>query len=292
MTERPKFEMAVTAAKPMFIQAMGGDEKVWNREAVFAIQALRGNEILRKANPDSIKNAVVNIALTGATLNPALQQAYLVPRDGQCCLDFSYRGLLKIATDSGGVKSIQSSVVYDFDEFDYEEGTETFIHFKRNLNPPADFVKDPLKAFWEHLVCAFSIVTLHDGNKDYMILPRWRIEKVRNSSKAKSDKAPWGQWPEEMTRKTVIKYHYKTLPQTDRMSNAISILNEHEGLDLEKQGRAKDIEARFTDLGTTADDPPAEEADDAPKLCPSCEKLLVEGDCHNPKCPEALPPEE
>lgn len=245
MAERPRYELAALEAKGMFLQAGQNDEK-WIQEIGFALQTLRGNDLLQKCDPASIRNAVANIALTGATLNPVLAQAYLVPRENKCCLDFSYRGLLKIAMDSGSVRSIQASVVYDFDIFDYQEGTETFIHFKRNLSPPEEFSADPTKAFWKHLLCVFSIATLHDGSKDHLILPAWKIEKVRNTSKAKSDRAPWGQWPEEQARKTIIKYHYKTLPQSEQMGHAVAVLNEHEGIDITpKDESPQDFMARF-----------------------------------------------
>lgn len=279
--ERPRYEVAVAAAKPMFLNVVK-DEQIWTKELGFAIQIVRGSEFLQKCPPQSITNAVVNLALTGVTLNPALALAYLVPRDGKCCLDFSYRGLLKIGTDSGSIKSIQANVVYDFDEFDYEEGTDQRIHFKRNLNPPDDFKKDPLKAFWPHLVCVYSIATLHDGSKDYMIMPKWRIEKIRDSSKAKSDKAPWGQWPEEMTRKTVIKYHYKTLPQTERMSTAVAIVNEHEGL-AEKQGKASSVLGRFEPV-----DAEIVQEETTPELCNECRQPL---NAHADSCPNAEPPQ-
>ena len=292
MSERPKYEVAALSARDMFVKC--ADESAWMKEIGFAMQILRANDILQKCDSDSIRNAVVNVALCGATLNPALAQAYLVPRDGKCCLDFSYRGLLKIATDSGGVKSIQAAVVYDFDDFDFEEGSTPFIHYKRNLNPPEDFRKDPLAGFWKHFTCAFSIATLQDGCKDYMILPKWRVEKIKNTSKARSDKAPWGQWPEEMVRKTVIKYHYKTLPQTDRMSNAVTILNEHEGLDTSKAAigggsAAKDIMSRFG-FRDEPEDAEIVPQNDGPDLCPSCQKLRVMGKCHNSACDLGEPP--
>jgi len=71
----------------------------FNREAGFAIQILMNNPYLMKADPLSVKDAVVNIALTGLTLNPALKYAYLVPRkvksDLKCILDISYIGMIR-----------------------------------------------------------------------------------------------------------------------------------------------------------------------------------------------------
>lgn len=285
-----KFEVAVVQAKGTFLKMYDGDDQIWNRELGFAIQILRGSSYLQNCSDDSIKNALVNVALTGITLNPAMALAYFVPRDGKCCLDFSYRGLLKIATDSGSVKSIQSNVVFDFDEFEYEEGTDQRIHFKRNMDPPADFKSDPLKAFWSHLLCAYSIATLHDGTKDHMIMPKWRIEKIWKSSKAQGGKSPWQVWPEEMTRKTVIKYHSKTLPQTERMSTAVAIVNEVEGVETTKQQKAASVQSRFETVDAEIVDTSTGEI--KPAICDACGGLLIEGHCYNEKCPQGEPPPE
>ena len=43
----------------------------FNREAGFAIQILTGNDFLANCDQESIRNAVVNVSLTGLTLNPA-----------------------------------------------------------------------------------------------------------------------------------------------------------------------------------------------------------------------------
>lgn len=282
-SERPKYELAVISAKPMFLQIEHGDESRWNKELVFALQLLRGNDMLQKCAPDSIMNAVVNLATIGISLNPALALAYLVPRDGKCVLDLSYRGLIKIGTDSGSIRSIHANVVYSFDDFDYGEGTKQFVHHKRSMSPPADFIKDPLANFWKYFVCAYSVATLFDGNQDYMLMPKYKIEKIRNTSKMRSDMGPWGQWPEEMARKTVIKYHYKTLPQSEKISQAVSLLNEIEGLDLEAEKRARKestIMSAFTDA----------EIVETPVECPECKQPLDEtGTCRNLSCPDGKP---
>lgn len=280
-TTRPKYELAIFGAKQMFLQIEQGDEARWNKELVFALQIVRGNELLQKCSQESIMNSIINLASIGITLNPALALAYLVPRDGKCVLDISYRGLIKVGTDSGSVKSIHANVVYSFDEFDYAEGSSPYIKHKRSMNPPADFLANPLGKFWEYFVCAYSVATLHDGSKDYMLMPKYKIEKVRNTSKIKSEKGPWGQWPEEMARKTVIKYHAKTLPQSEKLSTAISILNEHEGLD-EKQTGASTLMNRFglsdaIDVEHTTVEP--------------CEFCGTTTHDHPTSCPNAEPPE-
>ncbi len=90
----------------------------WEAECNFAIQQIYKNDFSLKVagqNPVSVQNAVKNIAAIGLTLNPALQYAYLVPRDGMICLDVSYRGLMHLAQDTGSVSWAQCKIVHEHD---------------------------------------------------------------------------------------------------------------------------------------------------------------------------------
>jgi len=279
-----KYEAPVVAAKQGFM-AVAKDEQLWLKELGFALQIVRGNTTLQQCDPESIKTAIINVALTGLTLNPALKRAYLVPRDGKAVLDISYQGLIYLATSSGGIRKIGAQVVYDWDKLTFEQGTEERLIHKPNMSPPQEkldaIMKDPEK-IWDHIVCAYSIATLNDGGQDFIVLPKWKLWKTRMTSKAlTSPKSPWRTWPEEQCRKTGVKYHSKTLPSNDRLAEAVSILNEHEGLDpdLVKNERithAKDTEAR---LGFT----PEKEVPDAETepicVCPEMKKDFDTWDC-------------
>ena len=81
------------------------------KESGFAMQILKANEYLAKLDPISIRDSIVQVALTGITLNPALKYAYLIPRAGKCTLDISYMGMIKILTDAGFVKNIDAAIV-------------------------------------------------------------------------------------------------------------------------------------------------------------------------------------
>lgn len=263
--ERPKFEEMALSAHQMFAKVLGED--VWLREIGFAMQTLRASEYLQgvaktAAGQDSIRNAIVNVALCGTSLNPARKQAYLVPRKVNgvmlCCLDMSYIGLAGIAMDSGSVKHIAPRLAYSFDTFEYDE-LDGEIHLKHipNMNPPPEFCAGPQK-FWDYLVCGYTVSTLHDGTKLIsQPLPKWKIEKAMKTSMTTSDKTPWRTHPDEMAMKTLIKHAYKLLPQTDRMSQAVEVLNQHEGLDLSQKqigassfDRFKPEETPFTDVET------------------------------------------
>ena len=277
VAKRPAFELMAMSAKAAFIQVM--DEKKWHTEIMFAMQLLRASNMLQNAEPQSIKNAIVNVALTGTTLNPAKAMGYLVPRDGKCCLDISYRGLAGIAMDSGSVKHIGPRLVYSFDKFTYKEiDGEQHIGFEKNMTPPTEFCSGPEK-FWEFLVCGYVVVILHDGTKIITEpLPKWKLEKAMKTSKTSSGKTPWRTNPDEMCLKTLVKHAYKLLPQTDRMAEAVAILNDHEGMVTTEDHKAKFM-ATFTDAEVTDVKPEKEDTESAPvtnDTLQSCYKLLAE----------------
>ena len=55
----------------------------FNREAGFAIQILTNNEYLMKCDPNSVKDAIVNVALTGITLEPCFEVCLFGPPESQ-----------------------------------------------------------------------------------------------------------------------------------------------------------------------------------------------------------------
>jgi recombination protein RecT len=228
-----KYEMAVAdqKIKARFLEVVS--EKDYNREINFAIQAIRGNDKLQKCDEQSIKNAIVNVALCGATLNPALQQAYLVPRKGKCCLDLSYRGLCKIAVDSDSVYDIDAVAVFEGDEFDFEMGLNPILIHKPKMH---DDDKD------KKVLAVYAIATLHHSIKKFVVLDKEKIERARKSSQYD---VVWNAHYDEMAKKTAVKLLYKMLPQTERMSTAVSVINEHEGLTLKDERKAKEVMKRF-----------------------------------------------
>jgi len=258
----PVYEKMALAARDAFLEVC--DEKTWMRELSFAMQIIGGNKLLQDVaktpgGAQSIKNAIINVAMTGTTLNPVMQKAYLVPRSIRgimmCCLDFSYRGLAGIAMDSGAVKHIAPRLVYTFDTFKYTETDgDQHILFEKNLLPPEDFTSGPAK-FWDYLVCGYVVTTLRDGTKIVTEpLPKWKLKKAMDTSKTSNTNTPWHTHPDEQCLKTLVKHAYKLLPQTPIMSKAVSVLNEHEGVETEADRRGTSSFAADALLANDVDD--------------------------------------
>lgn len=201
---------------------------LFKEEAGFARQLLESNDFLMKTamkNPQSLKNAIVNLAAIGLTLNKALSYAYLVPRDGVICLDVSYKGLVKLATDTGSIKWAKAELVRTTDNFIYN-GVSTVprheVLHPFNLNKRGQ------------IIGVYCIAKTRDN--DYMIdiMSIDEINEVKDSSKAKnSPYSPWIKFYGEMAKKTIIKRASKSWTKTERayLDTAIDVINEHEGLD-------------------------------------------------------------
>ena len=251
--KRAPFELAALSAEKAFLSVV--PEKIWLREIGFALQILRQSaDSFKTCREDSIKDAVVKVALTGATLNPALAQAFLVPRTikgkGLCCiLDFSYRGLANIAIKSGSVFDIDASVVYEKDEFYMEQGLEPVLKHVPTLEPDRG-----------KIIGVYAKAILHHNIKKFIWLPKSEVDQAREAGTAKNSPM-WRDWYGEGARKTAVKKLYKLLPQTDEMGTAVALANEAEGIDFEKRSheQGQNILDRFNKEEPKSIEPGAEE---------------------------------
>jgi recombination protein RecT len=213
--------------KEKFISVV--DEVTFNKEASFALQHLSRNSYLASADKSSILEAVLNVAQTGLTLNPVSKLAYLVPRFVRdkgvvCCLEPSYMGLVKLATDTGSVKSIYSHIIYHNDEFNYELGTNPDIIHKPLLGKDRGNMKG-----------VYAVAVLQNGTKQIEVMTMDEIFEIRDKSESykayllgKAKSCIWVSDESEMSRKTVIKRLCKYLPKTemwDKLYNAIELDN-------------------------------------------------------------------
>ena len=216
-----KWAVAVAEAQTKFnqIAVADGSHVLWERESMYALQSILKSDYLQKCDLVSIRNAIVNVASVGLSLNPAMKLAYLVPREGVACLDISYIGLVKLATDSGGVLAVSAILVHANDKFEYRGPFDMPCH---TFNPFAS------EADRGELVGVYVAARLPSGIQiDTLSLEE--INKIRSKSRAKS--GPWFDWFGEMVKKSAIKRASKMWPRTERLAAAEAILNEHEGID-------------------------------------------------------------
>ena len=203
---------------------------VWKKEAGFAKQALENNDYLMKiagGNQTSLINAITNIGAIGLTLNPAEKLAYLIPRKGKVCLDVSYMGLIRLATDTGSIMWVRAELVYSNDVLIYHGATE-----KPEFSSPDPFDRGQLKG-------VYCVAKTTEGDFLSGIMNLEECHAIRDRSESfKKGSGPWKTDEGEMMKKTIIKRESKTWPKSDkthRFDNAVEIINEHEGINFNDQ---------------------------------------------------------
>lgn len=232
------YQAAIHKAKDRFAKVAASTVN-YDRESIFAMQALMKTDFAMQTankNPQSVHLAMINVASTGLTLNPANGYAYLVPRDGAIVLDISYKGLIKIATDTGAVEWARADVVYEQDSFAYHGPAAMPVH-----------TADPFKKDRGEIVGVYCIAKTKSGDILTEVMDRDELDKIRSKSSAYSrmkngqhtPSGPWLEWFEQMCKKAIIKRASKTWPYTDqneRIGQAIEIANIAEGgYDLESE---------------------------------------------------------
>lgn len=225
MSNQPvPYQTAIARAKERFVE-IAGDQKTYDVESIFAMQALMKTDFAMRVaneNPRSVQLAMINVASTGLTLNPAHAYAYLIPRDGAICLDISYKGLIKIATDTGSVLWVRADLVYADDQFTYN-GPAAMPEHKAN----------PFKARGD-VVGVYCIAKTRDGDILTEVMDYAELDKIRGKSMSytKKKSGPWVEWFAQMAKKAVIKRASKTWPyteRTERLMDAIELASESEG---------------------------------------------------------------
>lgn len=215
----------------------------FEKEKGFAIQILKNNDYLMgvaKEHPQSLQQALTNVAAIGLSLNPAEKQAYLIPRTVKAgnayvtkvFLEPSYMGMIKLATDSGSIKWVQALAVYANDTFEFVGVGDKPVH-KFNPFQPED-------KRGEFIGC-YSVAKTADGDHLVNMMSAEQVTSIRDRSESwksfKSGRAktggPWQTDFVEQAKKTVIRQAFKTWPRSDlnRLAAAVELSNDNEGFE-------------------------------------------------------------
>ncbi len=242
MTEVMNYVQAIEQTQERFLSIAPAQMK-FESEKGFAIQLLKNNDYLMKAaqaHPQSLQQALTNVAAIGLSLNPAEKQAYLIPRTVKAgdkyitkiFLEPSYMGLIKLSTDSGSIKWVQAYVVYSNDEFLFVGAGEKPSH-KFNPFQPIEKRGD--------FIGVYCIAKTADGDYLTNMMSAEQVFDIRDRSESwKSFKAgkvksggPWQTDFNEQAKKTVIRQGFKTWPRSDlnRLAHAVDLSNENEGFE-------------------------------------------------------------
>jgi recombination protein RecT len=222
----------------------------FQRESLFALQLLKNNTYLMDTageNQFSLQSAIINLAAIGISLNPASKLAYLVPRKKAICLDISAIGLLKLATDSGSVRWAQAEIVRKNDRFEYTGVSTLPIHEMEPFSNRGE------------IIGVYTVAKTNDGDFLVSVMSKQECHDIRDRSEAwksyaqgKTKSCPWASDEGEMMKKTVIKRASKLWPKSERLDQAVDVINMHEGIDFKNETRGAFINE--PSLGIEAND--------------------------------------
>jgi len=197
----------------------------------FAKQLVSHNNALQKCEPASILEAIVNIANTGLTLNPAMKHAYLIPYMGKASLMPSYQGLLHLLFEDSDYTNVVAEMVCEHDIFNYFPANfvQPIEHRPKLVGERGDYIGVYAIALNANGTCQSEFISIQDI---------YKIRECSQSYKAwqknKNISCVWVDWFEEMARKTVVKRMFKYLAKTkgDKLSRAIELDNQEYKADL------------------------------------------------------------
>lgn len=191
---------------------------------------------LLDCTPESVLLAVMQCAQLGLEPNTPLGLAYLIPFDNtktrrkECQFIPGYRGLVKLAHQSGDIADLRSRVVYEGDEFHVEYGlTEKLVHV------PA------MSSGKREIIAAYAVATLKSSAIPHIeVMTRAEIDAIRSRSRS-GNSGPWSTDFAEMARKTLIRRICKGLPLSVELGVALNAQAVAESGDAPDFGELADV---------------------------------------------------
>lgn len=171
---------------------------------------------LMEATPGSLLMALMEAASLGLMPNGVMGEAYIVPfnnkiKEGkterwevQAQFIPGYRGLIKLARQSGVVRTIVPRAVRAGDRFEVEYGLDDrLVH-----TPDLDAIDE------KPITHVYAVAYFQDGTRQFEVMSKKQVDAIRARSKSK-DSGPWVSDYEPMALKTVIRRLVKYLPLSD-----------------------------------------------------------------------------
>lgn len=169
---------------------------------------------LQECPPESIVMAVMQASELGLDLSPVMGEAYLIPRWNskarvlECQFEPGYKGLVKLARQSGDVGSIRAELVREDDPFVYRYTPDLELHHQ------------PIVGSEAPVIAVYAVAKLGNGERLAAVLSAAEVEAIRGRSKS-GDSGPWVTDWGEMAKKTAVKRLCKMLPRSLELATAI-----------------------------------------------------------------------
>jgi recombination protein RecT len=196
--------------------------------------AVMQNPNLMKVHPGLLFREVSKAASLGLSMDPQLGEAYLViARNSKANRDepqlrIGYKGLIKLARQSGEISLIYAHAVHQRDIEDKRFSVVLGDSLKIYHEPDVFSERGPVAGY-------YAVLKYRDGETDFEPMSVAEIHKIRDRTDAyrafkagRIKSTPWADWESEMARKTVIRRLLKRSPMSAEMRAAIKMIDEEE----------------------------------------------------------------
>lgn len=205
------------------------------------LNLLMQNPEIMQYDPRLIYREVSKAAALGLSLDPQFAEADIIPvwnkqaKRKELELRPRYKGLIKLARQSGEIINIYPVEARENDFWLEEQGTERRLEHRVERRSPRGAV-----------FCYYAVVVYKDGVKDFEVMDLEDIYDIREKSDGwrafqnnKISTTPWQSDEGEMCKKTVIKRLLKRVPQSSDLAEALALDHDREPLPaVERQGLA------------------------------------------------------
>lgn len=161
--------------------------------------------VVERCSAGSIVASILRAATLRLELDPALGQAYIVPRKDQATLQVGARGWIDLAHRTGKLLAIDVGAIHANDEVEYVRGTSPRLE----VRPPLTKPRGPAIAFY----CAAQ---WSGGASTVEVMSLEEIHAIRDAHseewQRRGASSVWGKHHDQMCAKTVVSRARKTWP--------------------------------------------------------------------------------
>ena len=204
------FRGALEALKPQLAAALP-KHMTADRMMRIVMTTVQRTPAILECSQVSVFGCIVQAAQLGLEPDGILGQAYLIPYGKTCTLIPGYKGLIKLARNSGELATIYAKIVHANDAFKYAYGLSDVLEHVPCLDGDPG---DPTHGY--------AVARLKDGSVQFDVMSVVEIEKIRQRSKA-GNSGPWVTDWEEMAKKTVLRRLCKMLPASVELARAVAL---------------------------------------------------------------------
>ena len=161
------------------------------------LTALAVQPKLMQCKPSSVLKSMMESARYGLEPNSPLSEASLIPFGQECTFLIEYRGMMKLAWNTGLIKTLDYDKVCEGDEFDYSKSSDGLLFFHR----------PSLSASRGEGSIYYAYAELKHGGTAFQVMTRDDIvAHAKQFSRGYSSKSsPWQTDFDAMAYKTVIR---------------------------------------------------------------------------------------